>query len=201
MQSRQISPTSATSMPPDLATQYALPISKLRGVPFQVRVALKVRRITTCSQLLSAAALHDNRMALARTTKLAAGNPDRTRPAGRHGQDQRHRRRVRADARGDGHSRRRKLWRGAIPRCCIASCATTIGASVWPAVAHARGGCRLGRSGTPSARAADLCSDAHGSRRVASRRRLGRRPSTSAIPYSPGGCRAAHKAARTAPRL
>jgi len=71
MQSRQISPTSATSMPPDLATQYALPISKLRGVPFQVRVALKVRRITTCSQLLSAAALHDNRMALARTTKLA----------------------------------------------------------------------------------------------------------------------------------
>lgn len=72
MQSRQITPTAVTALGhPDLVPQYALPISKLRGVPFQVRVALKVRRITTCSQLLNAAALHENRLALARTTKLA----------------------------------------------------------------------------------------------------------------------------------
>ena len=72
MQSRQITPTAVTALGhPDLAPQYALPISKLRGVPFQVRVALKVRRITTCSQLLNAAALHENRLALARATKLA----------------------------------------------------------------------------------------------------------------------------------
>ncbi len=71
MQSRQITPTAVTALGhPDLAPQYALPISKLRGVPFQVRVALKVRRITTCSQLLNAAARHENRLALARTTKL-----------------------------------------------------------------------------------------------------------------------------------
>jgi predicted flap endonuclease-1-like 5' DNA nuclease len=50
---------------------YTLPISKLRGVPFQVRVALKVRRITTCSQLLTAAALFEDRQALARATKIA----------------------------------------------------------------------------------------------------------------------------------
>jgi nucleotidyltransferase/DNA polymerase involved in DNA repair len=50
---------------------YTLPISKLRGVPFQVRVALKVRRITTCSQLLTAAALFEDREALARATKIA----------------------------------------------------------------------------------------------------------------------------------
>ena len=33
-----------------------LPISKLRGVPQQARVKLKARRITTCGQLLLAAA-------------------------------------------------------------------------------------------------------------------------------------------------
>src|SRR5918993_1185960 len=53
------------------AAHYALPISKLRGVPFQVRVALKVRRITTCSQLLAATALVEDREALARSTKIA----------------------------------------------------------------------------------------------------------------------------------
>jgi predicted flap endonuclease-1-like 5' DNA nuclease len=50
---------------------YALPISKLRGVPFQARVALKVRRITTCDQLLAAAAVAGDREALARATKIA----------------------------------------------------------------------------------------------------------------------------------
>jgi len=49
---------------------YALPISKLRGVPFQTRVALKVRRITTCNQLLAAAARHEGREALAQATRL-----------------------------------------------------------------------------------------------------------------------------------
>ena len=53
------------------AACYPLPISKLRGVPFQVRVALKVRRITTCSQLLTAAALVEDREALARATRIA----------------------------------------------------------------------------------------------------------------------------------
>jgi hypothetical protein len=50
--------------------EYALPISKLREVPFQARVALKVRRITTCNQLLAAAARYESREALARATRL-----------------------------------------------------------------------------------------------------------------------------------
>lgn len=49
---------------------YALPISKLRGVPFQMRVALKIRRITTCTQLLDAAGDVGKRMALARSADL-----------------------------------------------------------------------------------------------------------------------------------
>ena len=48
-----------------------LPISKLRGVPFQARVALKARRITTCDQLLAAAAVAEDREALARATRIA----------------------------------------------------------------------------------------------------------------------------------
>lgn len=52
-------------------TGYTLPVSKLRGVPFAARVALKVRRITTCSQLLGAAARHPEREQLARATRLA----------------------------------------------------------------------------------------------------------------------------------
>lgn len=51
---------------------YALPISKLRGVPFQARVALKVRRITTCSQLLAAAGGYQERETLCRATRLAS---------------------------------------------------------------------------------------------------------------------------------
>lgn len=50
---------------------YTLPISKLRGVPFQARVALKVRRITTCTQLLQAAGGHEEREALAGSARLA----------------------------------------------------------------------------------------------------------------------------------
>jgi predicted flap endonuclease-1-like 5' DNA nuclease len=50
---------------------YALPISKLRGVPFQARVALKVRRVTTCNQLLAAAATAEDRESLARATRIA----------------------------------------------------------------------------------------------------------------------------------
>jgi hypothetical protein len=48
-----------------------LPLSKLRGVPFQVRVALKVRKITTCAQFLAAAALAQDREALARSIRFA----------------------------------------------------------------------------------------------------------------------------------
>lgn len=50
---------------------YTLPISKLRGVPFQARVALKVRRITTCTQLLQAAGGHEEREALAGSARVA----------------------------------------------------------------------------------------------------------------------------------
>lgn len=49
---------------------YTLPISKLRGVPFQARVALKVRRITTCTQLLHAAGGHQERDALAASARV-----------------------------------------------------------------------------------------------------------------------------------
>lgn len=52
-------------------TGYTLPISKLRSVPFQARVALKVRRITTCSQLLRAAAGRAEREALAQAARLS----------------------------------------------------------------------------------------------------------------------------------
>lgn len=62
---RTEAPASASSL-----TGYTLPISKLRGVPFQARVALKVRKITTCSQLLSAAASYADRETLARSTRL-----------------------------------------------------------------------------------------------------------------------------------
>jgi predicted flap endonuclease-1-like 5' DNA nuclease len=48
-----------------------LPISKLRGVPLQARLALKVQRITTCDQLLAAVAVAEDREALARATRIA----------------------------------------------------------------------------------------------------------------------------------
>lgn len=51
-----------------VAPNYSLPISKLRGVPFRARALLKVRRITTCAQLLGAAASHDARRKLSRDT-------------------------------------------------------------------------------------------------------------------------------------
>jgi hypothetical protein len=53
------------------AARYPLPLAKLRGVPSQARAALKVGRITTCDQLLAAAAVAEDREALARATKIA----------------------------------------------------------------------------------------------------------------------------------
>lgn len=48
----------------------SLPISKLRGVPQAVRMALKQRRITNCDQLLATAARPEGRGALARAIAL-----------------------------------------------------------------------------------------------------------------------------------
>ncbi|HET6469516.1 MAG TPA: DUF4332 domain-containing protein [Geminicoccaceae bacterium] len=48
----------------------ALPLSKLRGVPQQYRLMLKARRITSCGQLLAAAASPDQRVALASSAGL-----------------------------------------------------------------------------------------------------------------------------------
>jgi hypothetical protein len=53
------------------ASFYPLSLAKLRGVTFQARVALKLRRITTRDQLLAAAAGAEDRAALARATKIA----------------------------------------------------------------------------------------------------------------------------------
>ena len=47
-----------------------LPIIKLRKVPPLLRAALKVRRITTCDQLLAAAARFEDRNALAHTSRI-----------------------------------------------------------------------------------------------------------------------------------
>ena len=51
---------------------HGLPISKLRGVVAAVRVKLKRERITTCAQLLSAAAAAQRRSALAAVTGIDA---------------------------------------------------------------------------------------------------------------------------------
>jgi predicted flap endonuclease-1-like 5' DNA nuclease len=48
----------------------SLPISKLRGVPQAVRIALKQRRITNCDQLLATAARTEGRATLARAIGL-----------------------------------------------------------------------------------------------------------------------------------
>lgn len=48
----------------------SLPISKLRGVPQRVRVALKTKRITSCGQLLRAAGRADLRARLAEATGI-----------------------------------------------------------------------------------------------------------------------------------
>ena len=50
--------------------RYALPLSKLHGVPNRARLALKVQRITTCEQLLAAAGPSEARTALARSSQL-----------------------------------------------------------------------------------------------------------------------------------
>ncbi len=50
--------------------RHPLPIGKLRGLPSTVRTTLKSRRITTCEQLLRAAATAARRDQLVRTTGL-----------------------------------------------------------------------------------------------------------------------------------
>jgi nucleotidyltransferase/DNA polymerase involved in DNA repair len=73
MQGGRLAVTDRSAIVPTGTAQphYALPISKLRGVPLQLRVALKVRRITTCDQLLAAAGRFEDREALARAARLA----------------------------------------------------------------------------------------------------------------------------------
>lgn len=53
-----------------LGLDHGLPISKLRGVPTSVRVKLKRQRITTCAQLLTAAAVAPRRAALVAATGI-----------------------------------------------------------------------------------------------------------------------------------
>ncbi len=53
-----------------LGVDHGLPISKLLGVPAAARVKLKRQRITTCAQLLTAAATAPERAALAATTRI-----------------------------------------------------------------------------------------------------------------------------------
>lgn len=48
----------------------SLPLSKLRGVPFAVRAALKARRINSCAQLLAAAATGEKRRQLAMQARI-----------------------------------------------------------------------------------------------------------------------------------
>jgi hypothetical protein len=47
-----------------------LPLSKLRGLPTSVRVALKVRRINSCAQLLAVAATPEGRRRLCAECRL-----------------------------------------------------------------------------------------------------------------------------------
>lgn len=56
-----------------LRGEHRLPISKLRGVPQVVRVKLKTLRITTCGQLLDAAAAPVARGRLAAATGIDTG--------------------------------------------------------------------------------------------------------------------------------
>ncbi len=53
-----------------LGVDHGLPISKLRGVPASVRVKLKRQRITTCAQLLVAAAAASRRAELVAATGI-----------------------------------------------------------------------------------------------------------------------------------
>jgi predicted flap endonuclease-1-like 5' DNA nuclease len=59
---------------PVRASTIGLPLAKLRQVPPLLRAALKVRHITTCDQLLAAAARFENRAALAHAARI---DPDR----------------------------------------------------------------------------------------------------------------------------
>lgn len=52
----------------------SLPISKLRGVPAQMRMALKAHRVTTCEQLLDTAGKAGDRSLFVRVT---GADPDR----------------------------------------------------------------------------------------------------------------------------
>lgn len=56
---------SSRHSPASEGPRHAHPISKLRGVPTELRVALKRRKITTCDQLLAAAGPAGQRAALA----------------------------------------------------------------------------------------------------------------------------------------
>jgi predicted flap endonuclease-1-like 5' DNA nuclease len=58
-------PAARGEPPPGPGGRYALPISKLRGLTAQARSVLKQRRVTTCDQLLQAAAAAEDRAALA----------------------------------------------------------------------------------------------------------------------------------------
>ena len=55
-----------------LGLDHGLPISKLRGVPTSARVKLKRQRITTCGQLLRAAAAAPRRAELVEATGIDA---------------------------------------------------------------------------------------------------------------------------------
>ncbi len=63
-------PTDRGPARPPLATGYALPISKLRGVPTSARMALKRQGINTCARLLEQAGKAAARRALAERTGI-----------------------------------------------------------------------------------------------------------------------------------
>lgn len=59
--------------PESAKDSHPLPISKLRGLPPDVRSKLKAQRITTCPQLLMAAGKAEDRQALAETARIDPG--------------------------------------------------------------------------------------------------------------------------------
>ena len=66
----QLAGNSAENVDDPENVNYVLPISKLRGVPPSARMALKARHITTCCQLLAAAADFDDRQRLSRDSRI-----------------------------------------------------------------------------------------------------------------------------------
>ena len=62
-----------SNVKPTERTRYSLPISKLRGVPTGLRVALKNQKITNCDQLLAAAGEAEKRADLVRNAHV---NPE-----------------------------------------------------------------------------------------------------------------------------